>query len=308
MPQTSNILRMGGYQGPASVHTRAAHLLADELDRRTNGAYTIAITENITALGRQSIELFDMVEGDELDLCYFASSYLVQRVPNLAVFDLPFTIASRQQICSLLDTELGRDLAGDIAARTGFQVLGFWDNGCRHLSNRLHPIARPEDCRGLAMRTMNSAVHQETFRALGFDPRFIDVKDFVEAVRSHTVDAQENPLTNTVNFKIHETHRFVSLSGHFYGVALVLGNEKRIGALPPMVRKALQESVTVATKAQRAYAVEEDDKCLAALVAAGVEVIKPEAFDRAAFVRATAEVVGRTKGSIDAKILAYFGL
>jgi TRAP-type transport system periplasmic protein len=308
MPETLRTLRMGGYQGPASVHTRGAHLLANELDRRTDGAYTIAITDNITALGRQSIELFDMVEGDELDLCYFASSYLVQRVPNLAVFDLPFAIASRQQIYALLDTELGRDLSDDVAARTGFQVLGFWDNGARHLSNRMRPIARPEDCRGMVMRTMNSAVHQDTFRALGFDPRFIDVKDFVEAVRSHTVDAQENPLTNTVNFKIHETHRFVTMTGHFYGVALVLGNAKRIGALPQSVRQALQESVTIATKAQRAYAVDEDEKCLAALIAAGVEVIRPEAVDRAAFVRATAEVVARTKRTIDSSILRYFGL
>ncbi|MFN0304020.1 MAG: TRAP transporter substrate-binding protein [Burkholderiales bacterium] len=308
MPAASTTLRMGGYQGPASVHTRGAHLLAEELGRRTNGACGVAITDNITALGRQSIALFDMVEGDELDLCYFASSYLVQRVPNLAIFDLPFTISSRQQITSLLDTGLGRDLAADVAARTGFEVLGFWDNGCRHLSNRVRPIARPDDCRGLVMRTMNSAVHLDTFRALGFEPRFIDVKDFVEAVRSHTVDAQENPLTNTVNFKIHATHRFVSLSAHFYGVALVLGNAKRIGALPSPVRKALQESVAAATKAQRAYAVDEDEKCLAALLAAGVEVIESEAFDRAAFVRATADVVSRTKGTIDAKVLAYFGI
>jgi TRAP-type transport system periplasmic protein len=299
---------MGGYQGPASVHTRGARLLAEEIKRLSNGAYLLDVTDNVTASGRQSTDLFAMVEGDELDLCYFASSYLVHRVPNLAVFDLPFAIESREQIHGLLDGELGRDLAEDVAKHTGFHVLGYWDNGCRHLSNRLRPITRPEHCRGMVMRTMNSAVHQDTFRSLGFDPRFIDVKDFVDAVRLHAVDAQENPLTNTVNFKIHETHRFVTMTGHFYGVALVLGNAKRIGALPQSVRRALQDSVNIATKAQRAYAVDEDEKCLAALIAAGVEVIKPETVDRAAFVRATAEVVARTKGSIDSRILAYFGL
>ena len=299
---------MGGYQGVASVHARGARRLAQEFTQRTGGAYAIELTENVTALGRPSTDLFKMVEGDELDLCYFASSYLVERVPDLAVFDLPFAIESRGQIQTLLDGDLGRDLAAVVARRTCFAVLGFWDNGCRHMSNWLRPIKRPEDCRGMAMRTMNSAVHQETFRALGFEPRFIDVKDFVEAVRSHAVDAQENPLTNTVNFKIYESHRFISMTGHFYGVALVLANAKRIDALPAAVREALQESVTRATKAQRTYAIEEDDKCLAALAGAGITVVRPDEIDRPAFVRATALVVDRTKGSIAQGILRHFGL
>jgi TRAP-type transport system periplasmic protein len=301
-------LRMGGYQGAASVHTRGAMILAEEFARRTDGAHSIALTQNVTTLGRQSTDLFDMVEGDELDLCYFASSYLVHRVPNLAIFDLPFAIESRTQIQSLLDGALGGDLAADVGKRTGFAVLGFWDNGCRHVSNWLRPIKHPDDCRGMTMRTMNSAVHQDTFRSLGFEPRFIDVKDFVAAIRSHSVDAQENPLTNTVNFKIHETHRFVSLTGHFYGVALVLANAKRFGGLPPDAQGALREAVQSATVAQRAYAAEEDDKGLAALAAAGVAVIKPEEMDRAAFVRATAAVVDRTKGTIAPGIRGYFGL
>ena len=303
-----NILRMGGYQGPASVHTRGARILAEDFKRRTGGAYAIELTENVTALGRPSTDLFAMVEGDELDLCYFASSYLVDRVPDLAVFDLPFAIESREQIQTLLDGALGRDLAAAVTRRTGFAVLGYWDNGCRHMSNWRRPIKRPEDCQGMAMRTMNSAVHQDTFRSLGFEPRFIDVKDFVEAVSSHAVDAQENPLTNTVNFKIHETHKFVSMTGHFYGVALVLGNAKRIDALPPAVREALIASVPPATASQRAFAVEEDEKGLAALAAAGITVVMPHQIDRSAFVRATAGVVERTKGSIAPGILRYFGL
>ena len=35
---------------------------------------------------------------------------------------------------------------------------------------------------------------------MGFSPVTIDVKDLVRAVETHEVDAQENPLTNTVNF------------------------------------------------------------------------------------------------------------
>ena len=301
-----DVIRMGGYQGPASVHNRAAYVLGKGLSDRTNGENTLTLIEDVTKLGRNSLDLFDMVEGHELDLCYFASSYLVHRVPNLAVFDLPFAIESREKIYDLLDNGLGEEIKEDVAKRTGFVVLGFWDNGFRHFTNRLRPIVKPEDCKGLSIRTMNSAVHQETFRALGFQPDFIDIKDFPAAIRAEIVDAQENPLTNTVNFAVHETHRFITMTGHFYGVSLVLGNAERIAALPAETRAALDASMIEATKAQRGFANDEDSRCYPILAVSGVELIKAGEFDRPAFVEATAGVLEATAKNIDDSVMRYF--
>ena len=301
------VIRMGGYQGPASVHNRAAYVLGEAMARRTGGEVSLTLIEDVTKLGRNSIDLFDMVEGSELDLCYFASSYLVHRVPNLSVFDLPFAIRSRERIYEMLDNALGEEIKADVARRTGFTVLGFWDNGFRHFTNRLRPIRAPEDCRGLSIRTMNSAVHQETFRALGFQPDFIDIKDFPAAIRAEIVDAQENPLTNTVNFAVHETHRFVTMTGHFYGVSLVLANAERIAAWPRERREALEAAMKEATQAQRRFANEEDERCYPILAAAGVELIGSEDFDRPAFEEATAEVSAATARNIDDSVLGYFG-
>jgi TRAP-type transport system periplasmic protein len=181
--------------------------------------------------------------------------------------------------------------------------LGYWDNGLRHLSNGVRPIRRPEDCRGLSIRMMNSALHQATFRALGFAPRLIDVKDFPQAMRTGAVDAQENPLTNMVNFKVHETHRYLTLTGHLYGVTLVLGNRARIASWPKQARDALHEALALATEAQRRFAVEEDVARLADLAAAGVQVVGADDFDRAAFVAATAEVVATHSAAIDPEVL-----
>jgi C4-dicarboxylate-binding protein DctP len=300
---TERTLRMGGYQGPPSVHTRAGRILGREFLTRAGEAWRFEFRENVTAEGRPSMDLFDMVEGDELDICYFASSYQAHRVPDLAVFDLPFTIDSREDIYEKLDGKLGRLIAERIAENTGFLLLGYWDNGFRHFSNRMRAMRAPEDCAGLSIRTMNSAVHQATFRALGFEPRFIDVKDFPQAVRTGAVDAQENPLTNTVNFKVHETHPHLTMTGHFHGVTLVLGNRARIESWPKAIREALREAVAIATQAQRGFALKEDHDCLKVLAQAGVEVLKAEEFDRDAFVAATARVVAEESGKISSDVL-----
>jgi len=286
---TDTVLRLGGYQGSASVHTKAAYILAREL--AAGSGARLDIIADITKTGRNAVDLFDMVEGNELDICYFASSYLAHRVPDLAVFDLPFVSDSREGLYEALDGALGAHIAGEIEKRTGFCLLGYWDNGFRHFTNSVRPIRTPEDCRGLVIRTMASDLHQATFRSLGFHPVYIDVKDYPAAVRDGTVNAQENPLTNTINFDVHLKHKFVSLTAHFCGVTLVLGARARFERLPAPVRAAMGEAMRAATVAQRKSAEEVDEECLVKLSESGVGVLGVDEIDMAAFRAATADIV-----------------
>ena len=232
---------------------------------------TFDLQENVTAAGRKAADLLTMTANGELDLCYFSSSYLAARVPALNLFDLPFQFSDRAQAYASID-RVGDSLAESIAAATGYRVLGFWDNGIRHISNSRHAIVTPADCRGLTIRTLDNALHQRVFAALGFKPVTIDVKDLVAAVRERRVDAQENPLTNLINFQLHKTHRFVTLTGHFFGVALVLCNKQRFDSWPADVQAALREAVAAATVIQRQEAEREDEICLKELLADGVTV------------------------------------
>ena len=82
------------------------------------------------------------------------------------------------------------------------------------------------------------------------------------AVADRTVDAQENPLTNLVNFNIHAHHRHVSLTGHLLGIALLLVNRARYDALPDEPRRMLDAAAGESEVHQRALAVAEDAECL----------------------------------------------
>ena len=288
MPEIT--LRLGGYQPPRSVHTRAMHVFIDGLRRRLGDEIAVQYTENVTAAGRKAVDLLPMTEGDEIDICYIASSSLVERVPSLGVFDIPFHFTDRNAAYALADGPAGRRISDDVAAATGFAVLAYWDNGFRHFSNGVRRIVHPRDCRGLKLRTLENAQHHRVFRAFGFEPVVIVVRELAAAVHERRVDAQENPLTNLVNFNLQKTHRFVTMSGHFLGIAPVLCNRARLAQWPAHVRAAVAEAMAEATAAQRGYAAEDDVLCLATLEADGVEVIRPDGFDRAAFVDAVADI------------------
>ncbi len=291
-------LRAAGYQGEASVHTRALRVLAERL---AGEGFAPGVAPDVTGQGRPATDLFAMTEGGEIELCYFASSYLAERVPALGLLDLPFRSPSR----AALDGALGERLRGEVAARTGFAVAGFWNNGARHLTNRFRPIRTPADCAGLSIRTMRSDLHQRTFAAMGFVPRYIDVKDYPGAVREGRVDAQENPLTNAVNFGVHATHPHLTLTGHFQGVTLVLAHAGWLAALPAPARAAFDAAMAEATAAQARFAAAEDARCLTLLREAGVAVLGQGAFDRAAFARATAPVAQAALDALDPALAAH---
>jgi TRAP-type C4-dicarboxylate transport system substrate-binding protein len=286
-------LRLAGYQPEASVHSRALHHVAALAAEAKSGGFAPQVVVDVTARGYRAAELFAMVEDGRLDGCYFASSYLLARVPSLAVFDLPFVASDRTHDYAKLDGAFGIRLAADIAARTPFRVLGYWDNGFRHISNRLVAIRSPDDCRGLTIRTLDNPLHQDVFAALGFTPMFIDVKDLAEAVATHRVDAQENPLTNIVNYGLFAAHRHVSLTAHFFGIALFLVNARWFSALSDELRAGLHGAVTQATARQRQMAAAEDARCLEVLAREGVAVVTADEIDWPAFRAAVAPIVER---------------
>ncbi len=284
-------IHLVGYQPEQSVHTKAAKVFAASLADRLGDAVTFQLEKNVMDSGRKSLDVLSLVESGERDMGYFATSYMAERFPELAVLDLPFVVSDRDTAYRCLDGALGARLKKHMEARSGYRVLGFWDNGFRHISNRIRPIRSPEDCRGLKMRTGDSKLHQSVFRQMGFDPIYLDVRDLIKAVASGEIDAQDNSLTNIYNFELRKHHRYITLSGHFLGSVAVLCNAEIFASWPNEIKEAVQNAVNQATSAQRRFAMEEDVQVLAKLSPKENEVVELTAKERAKFAEAVQDII-----------------
>lgn len=301
-------IRLGGYQPPSSVHNQAAEVLKKQLTKRLGEEVAFEIHGNMPlSHGYKAIDLLGLVEKGDLTMCYFAGSYLADRVPEVTLFDLPFVVRSREQAYAALDGKLGQYLSEQFLKKTGFRVLAFWDNGFRHFTNSVRAIRTPDDCKGLSMRSMNSELHQEFFRLLGMEPAFVDVRDLVEAARSGRLDAQENPLTNTYNFGTYRYHRHITLTKHYFGITLLLCNNAIHESWSDEVKQAVEESVKIATQAQRGFAGAEDDDILAKLNPAENEVVHLSNKERAQFERTVAPLIARQRKILGDELFACIG-
>ncbi len=266
-------------------------MFGEELEKRLGNQVLFEFHENVVNQGNTVQGLPKMVEDDQLSMCYLAASYLTQAVPEFALLDLPFTYTDRSATYAVLDGPFGNFLADRLTASTGIKLLHFWDNGFRHFSNNLRPIVSPSDCAGMTIRTLFSDHHGRVFRALGFDPVPLDVKDLVDAVRSGRVIAQENPLTNTYNFGLHKFHRYITLTSHFFGAAVMLCNQKFYDSLHDDVRLEFDRAAAAASARQRQFAANEDQLILQKLSDCDVEVLSLTPEQRAVFRDAAEPVV-----------------
>jgi len=301
---TPIVLRFGGYQEPASVHNRAAARFGQLLKEKLGDRVAFELIGSILKLGRGSRDLVPMVESGELSFCYISTVRFSSVAPELQLLELPFLIADRGAAFKALDGEFGTSARRNIEGRTACRLLGYWDNGFRHLTNRVRPIRRPEDCRGIRIRTQMSELHGEVFRALGFEPIAADIKEFVEGIGGDRFDAQDNPLTNIYNFGVHLHHRYITLSGHFWGASVFVCNASHYRGWPKEVQDAVDAAARDATKYQRQLAAAEDAEILEKLDPARNEVITLTAAERGAFLKAVEPVLEKHRKKMDPKLVA----
>lgn len=289
-------IKIAGYQGPRSILTHSLKAFAEE------ALPSATLTTDVTQDGIPAASLFAGLEAGEYHIGYLSSGYLAAQVPNLSVLDVPFSVEDRKSAYDALDTVAGEILRCDVHHGVGLTVLGFWDNGFRHISNRVRPIVHPRDCRGLTARTLDNQVYQDTLAALGFKPVVTDVKELKAAVATGRVDAQENPLTNLLGFGLDAWHNHVSLTGHIYGVLLFVANSDWFDALAKIEQDRIVKAAENATSLQRSLAAEDFSASVSALRARGIRLLQPQDIDLTAFRKHTAPVAERVLGSVTADI------
>src|SRR5215475_2709813 len=251
-------IRMGGY-GPATTSfSRGLKLIGDRLTAAFGDEVDVKYVWNIMDLGYRAEDILWLVEDGLLTLGYQSSSYLTDRVPELGIVDYPFVFQTTPQAREAMDGALGQALARALEEKANYRILGWFENGFRHISNRLRPIRKPADMSGMRIRVLPSKVHERTFELLGAVPLRMDLTEAIAAIKAATLDAQENPFANTVTYGVHKFHHFHSVTNHFYISRPIFLHRDAFDAWPQDLRAAMREAVTASVEFQRALAIEED--------------------------------------------------
>ena len=137
--------------------------------------------------------------------------------PRLLMFTLPFLAQTRAEVTALLHSDLAAKVCAEAEETTGTVIINLCDaGGFRQFSNNRHPITKPDDLKGLKMRTAGMETIDRTFKALGATTTPVPYSDLYMALRTGVADGQENPWTNVSSMKFYEVQKYISMTNHVY--------------------------------------------------------------------------------------------
>jgi len=265
----------------------AAVKFAEVAKAKSNGRIEVTVAP-ASQLGDDAAMVTALRTG-ALDMSANSQGAVANVVAEYAAFGMPFLFSSQAHAWKVLDGAAGKELA-EKSAEKGLVVLGYWDNGIRQMSNTKRPLLKPEDLKGLKMRTPPDSVTVDIMQSVGAEAQQIKWSELYVALQQGVVDGQENPLVNIWAGKLYEVQKYISLTGHKYELTPFLIGKRSWDKLTDADKKVVQEAAAEATALQRKLAQEADGQMFDQLKAKGVQIDK---VDQEPFMKATAPVIAK---------------
>lgn len=233
------------------------------------------------SMGDDAAMVSGLLDGT-LDISANSQGAVSKVVPEYATIGMPFLFPAAEAAWKVLDGPVGDELARRSADK-GLKVLGYWDNGIRHLTNDVRPIHAPGDVHGLRIRTPPDPAAVNLIKALGAEPRQIRWSGVYSALQQKVVNGQENPLVNVLTGKLYQVQRYLSLTGHRYEVTPFVMARTKWDVMSEADRNAILAAAREATTLQRSLAQKENAAARAELQDKGMQIepVNVAAFDQA---------------------------
>lgn len=251
------------------------------------------------ALGDEGA-LAELIRAGQVEIVSMGSD-IVSLDSKFAVFDMPFMFPDKTKARAAMDGELGEMLAKSLRETAGLQVIGYGELGFRVISNNVRPINKPEDLKGLKLRTPSNQGRILAFQTLGAAPTPMPLGEAYVALRQGALDGQENPMSVIKEFSLFEVQKYISITNHVYTPITLTMNGRAWDALTPEMQDKLKQAAKKAGEATRAQSDESDAKLIDEFKAVGVEV---NMVDASAFTAASAPIAEKLGSVVTPEFMA----
>ena len=293
-------VRMAGYSPSTTSFSQGLAHIGERL--RTEAGLNVDYIYNVLEIGYGGGDLRWLVDAGLLSAAYATMT----DVPELELAALPFLFADTAAARAAMDGPLGASATASLEAANNYRILGYFENGFRHVSNNVRPVETLEDLRGLSIRVLGA--QRRTFELLGAEAHAIDLTAAIEAIRAGDLDGQENPFANTVTYNIYPFQRYHTATFHSYLSRPIFVHRPTFDAWPEDVQRAARDAAREAVTLQRELHDEEELQAQSVIREAGGEIVELSPEARAALVAAVQPLYAEARRRYPGELLAMVGL
>ncbi|MFT0544737.1 TRAP transporter substrate-binding protein [Allopusillimonas ginsengisoli] len=262
-------LRFG--HGMADNHPagQAAKKFSAEIQEATGGKTKISVIAN-QALGPDP-QMLGALQGGVQEFYTGSALGMLGQVKELGFQDVPFLFESEAEAHAVFDGPVGDYLNKKLSA-VGIHVLGWWENGFRHITNSRRPVNTLADLKGLKLRTQPNPLTLDAFKALGANASPLAWSELFVALETGSFDGQENPIVLMNTQRFYEVQKYMTLSGHVYSPLIFAVSKKFWDGLTPEEQSIMTTAAKNATDYQRELTASEVEVALENMKAEGMQV------------------------------------
>ena len=232
-------LKFGHTGAPNHHYQDIATKFADRVSELTNGEVVIQVFPS-DQLGKQ-LEITEGVMLGTHDLCQTSDTILSNWIPEFGIGTLPFIFNDNNDYRKVFDGPVGEKFA-KLVEPHGAVVIGWWENGMRHLTNNKREVKTPQDIKGMSIRVPEGEIFVDTFKALGANPTVVAFGELYSALQLKTVDGQENPPAHVVTQKFYEVQKYLTRTGHIHMSSPILMNKALLESMPKKYQDAILQA------------------------------------------------------------------
>jgi len=282
--QAQTEIKFGHVGAPGSLFAQSAELYAKAANAKLGDKAKVVVYGS-SQLGSDG-ELLKKLKLGTADLA-LPSTVMTSVAPEFGVFEMPYLVQNRGHAARIADGVI-RPTLGPIAEKQGYNIIGVWENGYRHITNNKKAIVKPEDLQGVKLRVPGGVWRVKMFQAYGAAPSPMELKEVFVALQTGVMDGQENPLTQIYSQKFQEVQKYLSMTGHVYTPAFVTAGASW-SRFPADVQKILADTAKEVEPQILALAEKLDKELVDKMKTSGIAVNEA---DKTSFVNASKEIYG----------------
>lgn len=281
---------------------------ADEVRKRTDGRINIRVYPNSILIGGDQTREFSALRQGIIDMAIGPGISWSPQVKEFNVFFLPFLIPTDAVADAVIAGPVGDRIFGRLR-QLGVEPLAWGDGAFRIVSNSKHEIRRPEDLKGLKIRSIGSPLFTDFYTALGANPTQMSQTDMQPALATGAVDGTDQSVEGFRLLKLATLgQKHLTLLNYCYEPVVFTVNQSVWKSWSPadqeVVRSVAVEQGLHMRQMKRKGLNAADRSQIDEMKAAGTDVVTLTPAEVSVFRQATKSVYDKWAKQLDAELVA----
>ncbi|MDD4844929.1 MAG: TRAP transporter substrate-binding protein, partial [Anaerotignum sp.] len=196
-----------------------AEVFANKINELTDGKVTVELYGG-ASLGTTS----EVLEG----MSYGVADIMCESVGTLATFSnlanidaMPYMYSGYDHFMNVWSSDLGKEMKTTIGDAAGFSLFGGTYRGPR-IVTATKEMTKIEDFKGFKLRAPNLEVYLKTWQWLNATPTPLAMGETYTALQQGTVEGQENPMVDSMNYAVQEVCKYWIKTNHVYSCNVII--------------------------------------------------------------------------------------